>query len=99
MGVHLGVQLAIRFCWDENKRTSNLKKHGLDLIDAEVLFDGRSVYTYPSPKNDESRFVSVGLMEGMLVAAVWMERDGAIRLISLRRARDGEKRTYRKLYG
>jgi uncharacterized DUF497 family protein len=88
----------MRFSWDEDKRVINLKKHGLDLIDAEELFDGRPIYTYPSPKNDEARFVSVGLIHDVLVAAVWMERDSIIRLISLRRARDGEKRTYRKLY-
>jgi len=88
----------MQLSWDENKRVANLKKHGLDLIDAEQLFDGRQVYTYPSPRKDETRFVTVGFVHDVLVAAVWMERDKTIRLISLRRARDGEKRTYRKLY-
>jgi uncharacterized DUF497 family protein len=89
----------MQFSWDENKRSGNLKKHGLDFIDAEELFDGRAIYTYPSPREDEIRFVSVGLVQDVFVAAVWIEREGAIRLISFRRARDGEKRTYRKLYG
>ena len=87
------------FLWDENKRAANLKKHGFDFIDASGLFDGRPIYTYPSPRHDEMRFVSVGVIQDITVAAVWIERDGAIRLISLRRARDGEKRTYRELYG
>jgi uncharacterized DUF497 family protein len=99
MGVRLGVHLNMNFSWDEDKRISNLKKHGIDFIDAEALFDGRPVYTYPSPRENEARFVTVGFIQGIAVAVVWVERDDTVRLISLRRARDGEKRTYRKLYG
>jgi len=55
----------MQFSWDEDKRIANLKKHGIDFIDAEALFDGRSVYTYPSPREDETRFVSVGFIQGI----------------------------------
>jgi uncharacterized DUF497 family protein len=34
----------MRFEWDGNKREANLAKHGLDLIRATMLFDGRPVY-------------------------------------------------------
>jgi uncharacterized DUF497 family protein len=88
----------MRFEWDENKRAANLKKHELDLFAARKLFDGRRLYTYSSPHGEEARFVSVGILEGIDVAVVWMVRDDAVRLISLRRARDEEKRTYRQLY-
>jgi uncharacterized DUF497 family protein len=33
------------FEWDEKKRARNLAEHGLDLIDAIPLFDGRPVFT------------------------------------------------------
>jgi uncharacterized DUF497 family protein len=89
----------MRFTWDADKRESNLAKHGLDLLDARQLFDGRPLLTYPSPRDDEARFVSVGLLNERMVAVVWLEREDGIRLISLRRARDGEKRTYRELHG
>ena len=89
----------MRFTWDEAKREGNLAKHRLDLLEARQLFDGRPVFTYPSPRDDEARFVSVGVLEDRMVAVVWLEREDGIRLISLRRARDGEKRTYRKLHG
>lgn len=32
------------FEWDEKKRSMNLRVHGLDLMDAARLFDGRPVY-------------------------------------------------------
>jgi uncharacterized DUF497 family protein len=89
----------MRFEWDERKRQSNMAKHGLELPDAEELFDGRPVLTTASQRGDELRFVTVGLVAGLFVAVVWTERVDVIRLISLRRARDGEKRAYRARHG
>lgn len=87
------------FEWDENKRETNAAKHGLDLLDGVEMFDGRPVYNYPSPRGAEERTVTVGLLAEEFVALVWTERGDAIRLISLRRARDGEKRAYRARFG
>ena len=89
----------MRFTWDEGKRHSNLAKHRLDLLQARQLFDGRSVFTYPSPRDGEARFVSVGVLDGRMAAVVRLTRDDGTRLISLRRARDGEKRKYHELHG
>jgi uncharacterized protein len=87
------------FEWDETKRAANLKKHGLDLLDATLLFDGRPVITYPSPRNDEERFVTVGILAETFVAAVWAERTNAIWLISLRKARSEERQAHHTRYG
>jgi uncharacterized protein len=87
------------FEWDENKRAINLAEHGLDLIDATRLFDGRPVFTYPSPRYGEERFVTIGQLTNRFFAVVWTERVGAIRLISFRRARDAEERKYRAIFG
>ena len=87
------------FEWDEEKRSANLNKHGLDFVQVAALFDGRPVYTYPSPRGPEQRFVSVGALEGRLIAVVWAERERATRIISMRRGRDGEERAYRALLG
>jgi uncharacterized DUF497 family protein len=87
------------FEWDEKKRAVNLAEHGLDLIDATPLFDGRPVFTYPSPRHGEERFVTVGQLTNRFFAVVWTERVEAIRLISFRRARDAEERKYRTIFG
>ncbi|HXQ50950.1 MAG TPA: BrnT family toxin [Stellaceae bacterium] len=87
------------FEWFESKRLRTLKERGLDFRDARHLFDGRPIYTYPSSREGEDRFVSVGLLEHRFVAVVWMERDGALRIISMRRARHGEERAYQALLG
>lgn len=87
------------FEWDETKRQSNVAKHKLDLQRGTELFDGRRVLTYSSPRDDEERFVTVGLVANEFVALAWTRRGDAVRLISLRRARDGEKRAYRASHG
>jgi uncharacterized protein len=85
--------------WDENKRLTTLEARGLDFRDAYHLFDGRPLCSYPSPRDEEQRLVSVGLLEGRCIAVVWMQRAGARRIISMRRARDGEARRYHALFG
>jgi uncharacterized DUF497 family protein len=87
------------FEWDETKRLRTLRERGLDFRDARQLFDGRQLYSYPSLRFGEDRVVSIGLLERRLIAAVWMERNGARRIISMRRARDAEERKFRALYG
>jgi uncharacterized DUF497 family protein len=89
----------MEFEWDATKRQSTLDERGLDFRDARHLFDGRPVFSYMSPRENESRVVSVGALEGRCVAVVWTQRGGAQRIISMRRARDGEERKYRALLG
>lgn len=86
------------FEWDSNKRAANLDKHGLDLTDGAAMFDGRRVFTYPSPRSDEQRHVTVGRLADVFVAVVWTQREAAVRLISFRRARGGERQVYHSLF-
>lgn len=87
------------FEWDENKREINRERHRLDLTDGQMLFDGRPVVSYPSPRDDEQRVVTVGLVGVKFYAVIWTERGDATRLISFRRARIGEERAYRARFG
>jgi uncharacterized protein len=89
----------MEFEWDENKRRANLLKHGFDFLDGRALFDGRPVYVYPSPRFGEDRTVTIGTLQDQLVALVWTRRAANARFISLRRARNGEERAYRTLFG
>jgi uncharacterized DUF497 family protein len=89
----------MQFAWDAKKRAANIAKHHLDLLLGAQLFDGRNVYTYPSLRGEEIRSVTIGIVNGDLLALVWTRRDDAIRLISLRRARDAEKTAYRARLG
>ncbi|MFM9978353.1 MAG: BrnT family toxin [Sphingomonadaceae bacterium] len=82
------------FEWDDAKRASNIARHGIDFIDAISLFDGRPVIALPSSFVGELRFLTTGVVASAIVTAVWTRRSEAIRIISVRRARDSETRAY-----
>ena len=49
------------FEWDENKRQANVKKHGIDFVDAIEVFNDPAVYTSLSRHTtNEHRYVIVG---------------------------------------
>ncbi|MBV9861404.1 MAG: BrnT family toxin [Alphaproteobacteria bacterium] len=88
-----------RFEWDETKRLSNIAKHGLDFVLAAQMFDGRNRLDLASPRGGESRILSIGEIEGKIVAIAWTDRgSGTVRLISVRRASHAEERQYRQLH-
>jgi len=87
------------FEWDEPKRLSIIDERGLDFQDAAQIFDGRPVIHAASWRNNENRFVSTAEIHGKLYTVIWMWRRENQRIISFRRARDGEERAYRKIHG
>jgi uncharacterized protein len=86
-----------RFEWDERKADGNLAKHGIDFLRAIRVFDGLT-YTQYSGRGGEERWMTVGRLDGRFVTIVWTWRGDVIRIISARRARDGEIRAYRALH-
>jgi uncharacterized DUF497 family protein len=77
----------MRFSWSETKRQSNLKDHGLDFVDAARVFEG-ATYTFEDDRFDygEQRFVTLGLLNGIVVSIVHTESPRNIRVISFRKA-------------
>lgn len=93
-----GGTIKVDFEWDEQKRLTISQDRHLDFRDAVQLFDGRNVYGYASNRHDESRWVNVGFIYQRLISVVWVEREGTIRIISMRRAWNAEEKVYRALY-
>ena len=89
----------MEFEWDETKRHIVLEARGIDFINARLLFDGRPVLTEPAFRTGEEHWLSIGQIEERMMAVVWTWREDRIRIITMRRARDEEKRKYSTLYG
>jgi uncharacterized DUF497 family protein len=90
----------MNFEWDEDKRQSNIEKHGLDFLGARRPFDGRPRYDFESPRRGEHRILSIGELNGVIVAVAWTKRGAdVIRIISARRARNEEEKKYREICG
>ncbi len=85
------------FEWDEGKRKANREKHGIDFEDVRPAFDGRPRVDGPGVQNarrSEERHVTIAEIEGVVIAIVWTWRGRAIRLISARVARRGERELF-----
>ena len=89
------IHWRMEFTWSEAKRTSNLKKHGLDFVDAPSVFEGVT-FTFEDDRfsYDEQRYVTLGLLAGIPVSVVHTESDHEIRIISFRKATNREAQIY-----
>lgn len=87
------------FEWNEGKRAINLTKHGFDFADAPLIFEDEHLILPTYSGTDEARFVATGRIGPDYVTLVYTERDDAIRVISMRRARHGERRQHQALFG
>ena len=87
----------MRFTWSEAKRALNIQQHGLDFVDAQRVFDGPT-FTYEDDRfaYSEQRFVSLGLLDGMVVSIVHSESPRLIRVISFRKATKHEQAIFFK---
>ena len=86
------------FVWDEAKRRSNLEKHGLDFVDAHLVYDNPDKCTYVVSRKGELRFLDLAfaVVNGRLLALVYTARGSDIRVISFRPASREEREQYEK---
>jgi uncharacterized protein len=89
----------MKFEWSKAKRRTVLDARRLDFLDGCRLFDGSPICTAPSPRSGEQRWISIGELDGEIIAVVWTRRGEVIRIITMRKARNEEKKRYRALYG
>lgn len=85
----------MRFEWDESKRLSNLRKHGLDFSDVATAFEQETA-TVTDDRFDygETRYVTLSILQGVVVAIVHTEVDQLVRVISFRKATPREEVFY-----
>ena len=79
--------------WDEHKRQSNIKKHGVD-FQLVTLFDFDSAQEYSYIRNNEQRIIAYGLIGNQLFVLVYTERNDNLRVISLRKANSKEVKNH-----
>ena len=82
------------FEFDERKSNSNRRKHGIDFVEGQALWNDPYLIEIPALTSDEERFLVIGKIEGKHWSAVITPRDGNIRTISVRRSRVEEVAIY-----
>ena len=86
----------MQYSYDKNKKALNLVKHGLDFDDAKRVIESNKTVTYEDDRFDygEQRFITIGLLQDVLVAIVTRETENEIRIISMRKAEKHEQTKY-----
>lgn len=84
----------MEFEFDEHKSRSNKAKHGIDFVDAQLLWSDDRLVEIRARTEDEARFLIVGQIVGVCWSAIITHRGSRIRLISVRRSRPEEVALY-----
>lgn len=89
----------MRFEWDEQKRKTNIRKHGFDFRDAWRVFQSPMLVALDDRRNyGEDRWIGIGMLNTRVVVMVFTERDeDTIRIISMMKATNYEQIRYGQL--
>jgi uncharacterized DUF497 family protein len=88
----------MKFEWDENKNSENIRKHRIDFNDVVEIFHGPMIVNLDDRFDyNEDRLIGVGFMENMITIVVFIEKDAdVIRIISARKANKNETRHFKE---
>jgi uncharacterized protein len=84
----------VKFEFDPDKSDSNKRKHGIDFVEAQALWDDLDVIEIPVKTIDEPRHLVIGKIAEKHWSGVITYRSGKIRIISVRRSRKEEVEIY-----
>lgn len=84
----------MEFEFDDAKSGANQKKHGIDFIEAQKLWQDPDALELSARSENEARALLLAKHDGKLWAAIFTEREDRIRIISVRRARKNEEKIY-----
>jgi uncharacterized DUF497 family protein len=86
--------MQLMFEFDHEKSAVNKRKHGIDFIEAQDLWNDDDLLEIPAKTEDEKRFMMVGKIKEKIWSAIITYRNNKIRIISCRRAREEERELY-----
>jgi uncharacterized DUF497 family protein len=86
--------MEFEFEFDPDKSTSNLKKHGIDFVAIQAVWQDVARVEVPARTTNEVRWLVVGQIEGKHCSVVVTYRGQRLRIISARRSRQEEVALY-----
>ena len=84
----------MKFEYDPDKSETNLQKHGIDFEEAQNLWNDSNALELQAKSDSEPRFALIARYDDRYWSAFYTYRSSCIRLISVRRSRENEKRIY-----
>lgn len=83
----------VSFEFDARKSAANQRKHGIDFVDAQALWDDPDFLEIPA-RTVEPRFIVIGVVKNKHWTGIITYRGENIRIISVRRSRSEEVAIY-----
>jgi uncharacterized DUF497 family protein len=85
----------LEFEWDSFKAQRNIRKHGVEFVDAVIVFDDDRAITLMDEHPNEERYLTFGMdASGRVLAVSYAVRRSTLRIISARRATRREQAQY-----
>ncbi len=84
----------MEFEFDNSKSEINKEKHGIDFIEAQLLWEDSDRVEIPARNVDEPRFLMIGKIADKHWSGIFTYRGEKIRIISVRRSRREEVEFY-----
>jgi hypothetical protein len=84
----------MEFDFDKRKSKINKKKHGIDFIEAQALWNDPDRIEIPAKTIDEQRFLIIGKISDKYWSCIITYRIEKVRIISVRRSRKEEIEIY-----
>ncbi len=84
----------MEFEFDPEKSDTNKRKHEIDFVEAQALWDDPDLIEIPLKTNDEPRFLVIGRFSERHWSGIITYRGDKIRIISVRRSRKEEVDIY-----
>lgn len=82
------------FEFDPQKSLYNKNKHGIDFLEAQLLWEDPDRLEVPAKTKDEPRIILIGKIQETYWTAVFTHRRLQLRIISVRRSRKKEVQIY-----
>jgi len=82
------------FEYDPIKSQTNKEKHGIDFHEAQTLWLDEDRVEFPARSDTEERHALIAKRNEKIWVAFYTMREAAIRIFSVRRAREREEKTY-----
>jgi len=84
----------MEFEYDPTKSKTNQAKHGIDFDEAQALWLDEDRIEFPARSETEERRALLAMKDKKIWVAFYTMRKTARRIISVRRARENEEKTY-----
>lgn len=85
------------FEWNEAKRAQNRDKHGVDFLDAALIFEGPTLVREDDRKDyGETRWIALGMVENTVYVVTYTMRGEVTRIISAWQGGRKEYEQYKK---